>query len=278
MGDMSELRTIVVVIAFITCTISLITLMTAQSPVLFSEVSDTGVSPMGDSELSNPSSLIAWNETLNIALNKTWESLIQTFNIGGWNMRSYVDIPYGSSDEYIQIQTFDIVSVWGYTLWEHGHQDFTWYNSSKQRVSRSDVPMPSPFGPGYPEVMPIWQLDYDYVYGNSSSSLNNLAYTIRNTHCSLNMVFNFNTTLYDSPSSCYDNGGDLIMTFTIQWDERNTSMNALDFIGKLFTFSLPGINPVVTLIILSPIYAGLAYLAFIFVLRIIGAVFGGGGA
>jgi len=49
-------------------------------------------------------------------------------------------------------------------------------------------------------------------------------------------------------------------------------------IGMLFTASLPDVDPSLNYIIAIPLWICCSYLIFIFVLRIIGAVFGGGGA
>jgi len=276
---MSELRTIVIVVAFLGTTIALVGMMTMESPFLFSGYTNKGTTPVyGNNTAVNPSEVIGWNETLVLPLNNSGWSFILSFEVGGWNLRAYIDKPYGVNAYYIELETYDKFEVLGLTLWEHGHQDFTWYNSSNQRVSRNDIGFMAPLGSYYPEVIGLDQLGYDYIFGNSSSSMNNLQYNIKNSHTKLTVSFGFNNTLYDSPLTCFINGGNLDLCFQIQWSDRNTSMNALDFISAMFSFRLPDVEPTVQAMIMAPILGALMYLTFIFILRIVGAVFGGGGA
>jgi hypothetical protein len=152
----------------------------------------------------------------------------------------------------IYIETHE--SWWVFT-W--GSDPFSWYKDGVLVSSGS-----------FPAISQA-QLDSDYASGDG------LNYVIKNGKTSWNIGLAFNTTLYSSPSEAWN---DMAIVFNLDFADRNTSINALNLISMLFTANLPEVDPFISKLIAFPIWACIAYMCFIFVLRVVGAVFGGGGA
>jgi len=64
----------------------------------------------------------------------------------------------------------------------------------------------------------------------------------------------------------------------INFDQTGTGYNAWDLIGMLLFFQLPDVHWIINILLALPFWVPVAYLTFIFILRAIGAIFGGGGA
>jgi hypothetical protein len=99
----------------------------------------------------------------------------------------------------------------------------------------------------------------------------------QNSKTKVSVSFAYNTSAYTCFSDAY-NAHDCAMLIKYDLNDRNTSINALTLISMLFTAQLPMVDPTINLLLAFPLWACTSYLIFIFVLRIIGAVFGGGGA
>jgi hypothetical protein len=220
--------------------------MVTESPGLFMGPTQIGADSLPGGPMV-PAGLMIWNETVSQTILST--SATYYFDVAGWNVR-LIASPSGGG--ILSLATY---SAWWGFLWDFRY--FDWYNSLASSTNLGDH-------------LHISQLDNDY--GNGSMS-----YALRNDLTNLNCVFSFNTTAYSLPSNAFSAGA-LTINFNVDYEDRNTSINVLNFIGALFTFSLPGIDPRLLFILMSPIIAATVYLAFIFVLRIVGSVFGGGGA
>jgi hypothetical protein len=254
MGDISEMRAIIVILAFIVFTVTLIGLMVGESPTIFIGTVQ-GSSGTNTSQSTSPSNLIAWNETYVQPLNF---SDTVDFPLGGWNIE-LTRYPYISG---IVMYTYD--SWW---IFNWNYEQFKWYNSNNIEVTTNY----NPTGQGNFQILSLNTLDSEY------SSSNKTTYQAKNSRTKFDIFFSWNKTAYATPSDAYNHDG-LVMVFSINFNDRNTSINAFSFIAGIFTFSLPGLPFIPNLILWLMIFPAAMYLAFIFVLRIVGAVFGGGGA
>jgi hypothetical protein len=256
MGDISEMRAVIVILAFVVFTVSLVGLMVSESPSMFMGIAQ-GSSGVDTSQSVSPSGIIAWNETYTLNLTHAMPPPFE-FQIGGWNVMAQ---KYDSPG--LSIETYD---AWWIFMWNL--DPFKWYhNGVEVSISGSTIA----YGQMY-FITPS-QLDSDFA----AKGVSGLKYTIKNTRTQMDVTFAFNTTKYATPSLAYL-GNEISLIFDLNWNERNTSVNALAFISGIFTFSLPGLPFIPNLILWLIIFPAAMYLAFIFVLRVIGAVFGGGGA
>lgn len=110
---------------------------------------------------------------------------------------------------------------------------------------------------------------------NDDYDMGALTYMVKCEHVQLDVMFAFNETLYSSPSDALDHY-DLYLLVGAEWDEVQTSMSAWDVIGMLLFFQLPNIHWTINAIIAIPIWLCIAYVSYILILRTIGAIFGGG--
>jgi len=226
--------------------------MVMENPTLFPGVSE-GEAPGGESA-TNPLSLMAWNTTY--VANLTDPSAEYTFVLSGWNIRVKATSIVLTTGQ-ISMQTY--ASWW---VFEWDKDVFKWY---KDGVLKSQINILI----SYDEFLSMDTLDADYVENTT------ISYTAKNSHTSMIVAFTFNFTDYATPSEAYADGA-LSMVFDVEFSERNTSLNILGFISQLFTFSLPGTPWAVNTLLWLMIFPATFYLCFIVVLKVIGAIFGGG--
>lgn len=255
-GNLAELRPLIFIASFIGLTVLMVGWMVTESPILFIGA-DPGGSSTGEGSTS-PMSLLAWNETYVLNLTNNMPPPFQ-FEIGNWKMivQKYVP-PTGPG---LSVETYE--SWWVFT-WNF--DPFRWYKDG------NEVSVPG-HTLAYGDMFFIEPSRLDSDFTNEGTS--GLKYTIKNTRTQMDVSFAFNTTLYDNPSDAYS-ANDIGLIFDIDWNERNTSVNAISFISGLFTFSLPGVPIYVSVILWVMMFPPLAYLTFIFVIKVLGAVFGGG--
>jgi len=256
MGNMSEMRPLIVIGTFIVTAVLLTGWMVSESPAMFSSASE-GSSSLPNRQVS-PTELLAWNSsyTFNITRDAYLPHSYE-FTLGGWNFR----LVAGSAPGGILVYTFD----WWWIL-EWNYEDMKIYHDS--------IDVSSYGGGSYSSGTPwlsLSRMNSDY------SASQGIIYVFQNSKTKLTLDFTFNFTKYAYPEDAIDGDG-LHATVYQDYSDKNTGLNAITFISSLFTFSLPGVNSFVIALIMTPIYIGLGYIAFIFALRIVGAVFGGGGA
>lgn len=248
-GNLAELRPLIFAAAFVGVAVLLVGWMVAETPTLF-----VGVDP-GDSAIvegsTSPLSLLAWNETYILNITDTFEYLIE---IGAWDVR----VEKWDSTKSFYMETYNYWSIFNWNM-----DPFYWYKDNVDVTHDYGYPTPSR------ERIDISQLDADFAANKT------LEYKAKNTRTEFSVTFGFNSTKYDEPHDAYD-GDEMQMIFGVAWDERDSNVNAIGFISGLFTFSLPGVPIYVSALIWVMLFPPLAYLTFIFVIKVIGAVFGGG--
>lgn len=95
-------------------------------------------------------------------------------------------------------------------------------------------------------------------------------------HFHMTAIFNFNYTKWGNFTNAW-NHNELYVFHGIDFDQSSTGYNAWDLIAKLLFFQMPaGIPFYINAILAIPIWVATAYIVVILVYRTIGAVFGGG--
>lgn len=94
-------------------------------------------------------------------------------------------------------------------------------------------------------------------------------------HFTYHTTFGFNNTIYNNFTHAWNNQ-DLYAFFGVEFTHVNTSYNAFQLMAMLLFFQIPSLNVYINALIAIPIWACIAYLSFILILRTIGAIFGGG--
>jgi hypothetical protein len=241
---MSELRTIVIVFAFLVGLMVLIGTM----PPGFQTVATQDVN-IGNYDTN---SLIAWNTTTFITLSSSPYGDYR-FDLGGFHIQVLDDHAIGT----MGILTYDFVGPFMY------NQDvFTWYSNNTAINDTLN---------GYPAIT-------IYTIEDIWEDTHNLAFTLKNSKTKINAYFNFSSA-WINPLFAYAAGA-LELHFNIDFNDRNTSISGWNIISLLlipFT-GIPGVPTEINIILRLIILGASLYLIFILLLRIVGAVFGGGGA
>lgn len=122
-------------------------------------------------------------------------------------------------------------------------------------------------------VLKMWVDSYSTT--SSSSAISSLRFIISNSRTSSTVAFLFDEDLYGSPGAAWWNDA-LFVSFDNNYSEKQSGMNAFALIGGLLFWSLPGVPVEIYAIISFMVWPPIIYVAAIWVLRIIGSVFGGG--
>ncbi|MDH7607708.1 MAG: hypothetical protein QHH12_08165 [Candidatus Bathyarchaeota archaeon] len=243
MGDISEIRGLVVVGTFLSCLFLLIAFMPQEFFVTAGEERKVEVPKYFES-----SDLTHWNFTY--VMNITFDPYGDFEHF--WGKREFGHDMLFRANKHIDL-------IWndhGYTflgIWTGGHKQ-DWINNVG--VNRGDT-------------LSISEIEADWNHEE------NLArYTVRCQHFYMRADFAY-PAQYSSVSEAFE-AEDLHVMFGINWDQRGTSWDAWSLVAAILFFRMPEINPYINAIIAIPIWIAVAYISFILVLRAIGAVFGGG--
>lgn len=240
MGDISEMRALIVLFTIVSITITLILLI---PPDFYVASIDPATAPD-----ASPQDLIAWNSTytLNITSHTS-----QDFPLNGYNWEMTSD------DTTLQLGTY---ASWWVFIWDY--DDCSWFYGTADLT----------------EIMEFTNLKYLNVTGLTADPP--VALVCKNSKTEIKVTLTYNSTAFISYADALDSN-ELKAVFFVDWNDRNTSMNAFQLIGMVLTASLPDINPILGIVfgfIGWGLIAAASYLVFIFALRIVGAIFGGGGA
>lgn len=260
MGAMAELRPIIVISSFMAIVVVLISIM----PSGFFGSNATTVTP----ENQNFYSILGTNNTL--VFNLTGNSHnFGNMDFGGWHI-NVQEIPlYFMGKMTIWIQVAD--AWYGYF---YNREDFIWNNQEGTVKSIHESIMTGGYLGETHDVLKISTVNETYL----SSNITALIYYIKSSRTTIKVFFNFNTSYYSNPYDAYNNEN-LTLIMGIDFNERNTQINAWSVIGSFLTFQLiPNCDPTIALLIEIPFWFAEIYVVFIMVLRVVGAVFGGGGA
>lgn len=246
-GNLAELRPLAFIAAFVGMFVLIVGLMVTESPVMFAEQTP-GIAHEG-ADSTNPSTMLAWNQSY--VLNITDPNIDYPFEILSWNVLVRTLDYFGYWPfHYIRMCTYD-----RWWIFEYNIDWFEWYarNGTKVSVERA---------------MHMATLDSFFAAGRE------LTFTLKNGRTTMTTTLTFNTS-YSKPSDAFT-AGQMYMIFGMDWNERNTSVDVLGFISQLFLFQLPNTPPIIAMILWMAMFPSIAYLTAIFILKIVGAIFGGG--
>ncbi len=107
--------------------------------------------------------------------------------------------------------------------------------------------------------------------------LYSLPFKFQCPHFYMSADFYYNKTIWSDAIEAF-NHNELYMLLGINFDQYGASYDAWSLISKLMMFQPVDIPSPLNLFIAFGLWAAISYMIFIFVLRVIGSVFGGGGA
>lgn len=251
MGDISEIRGLLVGGSFLAITVLLITWI---PPEFYATQGQRTIKPPDYFESSEV-----------IVMNYTYLMNITSGHFEDWWGKEEFgyDMLFEASTSgtyYIDGEIYSghwMLNRHGYTfwgMWTGGHKQ-EWIND--EGISRGKV------------------LEDGEIESDWDDQKNLASYTVKCKHFYMLADIGYNTTAYSSVSDAWDDD-DLRVLFGINWDQRGTTWDAWSLIAGILFFKLPQIHPYINAMIAIPLWIAVAYISFILVLRAIGAIFGGG--
>lgn len=254
MGDMSEARTLIIIGTFVTMLIGTIALL-PNDIYVYSEQNRAIQFESG----FNPRGVFRWNTTTELAQEDMEYEPYGMVYYEAWGK----DV-FGHHLWWV-ITAETEIGMTHYYVWFS--EAFTYGSHAMEFVNKEGVSR----GTG----LTITELETDFNSNDNAS-----IYEVRCEHFYFEAAFVYNLTAYTGFEDAIDNDG-LYLVAGIDWDQMGTTMDAWGIISGILLFDLPGAftDNLWTYILVSvPLWLGALYLTFIFVLRVVGAVFGGGGA
>jgi len=247
MGDISELRGLIVIGTFLAVTLLLIGWMPSEFWVAGEQGRTIQVPDYFES-----SDLIHWNNTyiMNITSNDFWDFWgKEEF---GHNMKFHAWKPVIGDYRMANIHYFTFFGI------PYGDHKMKWIN--EDGISRECDLYED-------EIEEDWDTEKELA-----------SYTVKCEHFYCRADIAYNTSAYESVHDAWASH-DLHLFWGIDWDQQATSYDAWSLISSvLFWRPIAGIPLWIMQILSIPIYIASAYIAYILILRAIGAIFGGGGA
>lgn len=245
MGDISELRGLVVAGTFITITILLISFIPSEFYVS-SETMQQITAPTYFEAIDMQIFVDTYNFTLtNTTANTGYVDL------GGWRFSQFWSFGASEPTRATFIARYDSFLIFNWFV-EFG--DF----------NRKNIEIGTP--------LPITRLDSDYA----SDGIEGMEYIVKfGTNTQFYIFFAFNETTYSTPQDAWEQS-DLHVLWGMNFDQANTGYSAWDLIAMLLFFNLPTVHFLINALLAVPLWIAIVYLSYILMLRAIGAVFGGG--
>jgi len=248
MGDISEIRGLIVVGTFI----SILVLLMMWVPAEFFFISDQRrVIPTEFEGIDIVRFAVTWNASLDGSHPSISPYTYHFFDakVAGHDLRFHYAL---------QNRTFNSDSVFSV------HHIIYWAG-----IITDTVPCEF-FHRGVPKGTALNKAELDGAY-----EVGDLTFTFQSETFTMEIFFGFNETIYDKPSVALNDYAMKIM-IGVEWDQVATGMSAWDLVAMILFFKLPDIHWIVNAIIAVPIWIAIGYLSFILILRAIGAIFGGG--
>jgi len=242
MGDISEIRGLVVIGTFLTIVFLIIGWISSA----FYTLEEGRL--LGVSEFFESSELVHWNATYTISIADEIYGEYWGKEEFGHDMYFFA---FGAYGEYYMENTHGY-RFWG--EWTGGHR-MNWIN--EQGINR-----------GLRLFAEEIEKDWDPEKKLAS-------YIVKCKHFYIRADIGYNTSLYSTLTEAWD-AKDLHVLFGINWEQRGTTWDAWSLIANIWFFRGLDVNPYVNALIAIPIWIAIAYLSFILVLRALGAFFGGG--
>lgn len=169
-----------------------------------------------------------------------------------------------------QVDTFETVEFLGLSF-QRNFEHFIWYTNSSRTDQISET-LSSP----YIAMHGVTNTTLDSIYSASGNNMSSLEFFIANSRMGTPVHIAFNSTTYATPSLAWKNDA-LAVSFDAGYSESPSSGNALQMILGLLFWNIAGVPDWLFVLVDLAFFAPILYVAAIWILRIIGSVFGGGG-
>ena len=245
MGDLAELRGIILVMTFLSCFFIISSSIPTQyyySIILRKDVDipdfieANEIIQFNYSAIESLHSSEAWTAGGN-------EYFLES-NIGGHDIKFSWDL----DTQYIFIH--HVIYWWIFKTNEH---KMKWYYEGKE-IPQADTP-------GITGVVYLTEI-IDY-FDNGTAH-----FRVQCDHTGFDLTIAYNTTAYTSFTEAFNNN-DFWFIVGMTIDDIKTKLSAWDLIGRLLFFQMPEIHPVLNMIIAIPVWTCISYLIYVLVLKAI---------
>jgi hypothetical protein len=235
-------------------------ILLAIIPPEFLNASSTAYTPTPQN--TSFANILGTNETATLNFTGSPPHDFGNIDFGGWHIQISEKNIAGSGEQCLWIRISD---AWYFYFFNS--EDFQ-YRTTDGNTSITTRNLILTWGTHY--VLKIETLD-----ALMATNQTGIIY-LTSSRTTIRAYFYYDQTLYATPSLAYV-AGKLQMILGIDFNERNTQVNAWSLISSFLTFQLlPNVDPILSLLLEIPMWVCEGYLTFIFVLRVLGAVFGGG--
>lgn len=248
MGDISELRGLLVVVTFM----GIFVFLAMMIPTDFFTFSP-------EREVETPEHFEAvdiqfFAETENFTVIYGGYLFDREFTIGGWNIffqsvKPYALVPDGDTRSY----AYD---SWWFFKWDY--DTFDWFDESGINYGGKLT---------FPELDSIW---------NQQEEKENqtMKFITKSEKCQITVFFGWNTTAYSKPSDALI-ADEMEVLYAVGMDKVNTSTNVWNIIGMLVFFQIPDVHWAINVLIKIPSWIVIAYLCYVLAIKIIPFIAGG---
>ena len=254
MGDISELRGLIVVVSFL----GACALLFAFIPTEFYAVGEERETDVPN--LFEAMDIYAYAETKSFWMNESggWVSYIygagnpyygMSVDLGNWD----IDFYYKPADSsFLDCSLLHKTKIF-FGLFPTPHElDWKLTNGQSKGVKLSVEEMQEIAG------------DTDTIFLRPKCK-----------HTTYDVYFAYNSSIYSDFTEAWNSHG-LAFFAGVNFDQVNTSYNAWNLIATLLWFKMPNMPFFMQALLSIPIWVCIGYLVYILILRAIGAIFGGG--
>ena len=215
---MASMRGVITLVTFISVILILVGLATVETPEMFL-VTPTGTGP--DVRETDPSRLLAWNQTDAFVLNSTHKT--QDYDVPNWHSTFWTEL-LGSGGDVIHVYTYDM-----WWVFVTNQENLGWYNET------TGLKVSTVFA-GVNDYMAL------STFSDSHDSNFNLDYALKNTRGTLHVSVSWNTTAYGGDATAAFYGQGLVFSLKQDWSDRQTSLNLIEIVSGLFLGAIFGQN------------------------------------
>jgi len=250
MGDISELRGLIVIVSFLGVIILLFGMIPAQFAIGDVEGREVNVP-----DFFEAIDIYSFADYINFTIDNIIS--YEEFTLGGHEFWFYTE-PNWFAIEHVHNQ------FWIFQ-WTHSQR---WYdqNGVEQSVFHQFS-------------YPIEDSSYAIYVPDLGTEIpeaqeGEIRMNVKCSHTQEKAYIAYNTTAYSSYQDAYANL-DLWIFLGMHFDDVNTAYNAWDLIGMLIFFQLPDIHWVINALIAIPIWVSIAYLSYVLIIKVIPLIGGG---
>jgi len=255
LGDISELRGLIVVMSFIGVYALLIALMPSQ---LFTagDIRDVEVPELFDSV-----DILAYAQTCTVHTNETGGKVVGNYYKVELKTAGGEDLGNRDLDLKYKLNSSTPYNMYVNHYWKEW-VIFTYVE--KLDFYHEGIGLGNYLSPAIME---------QYVDSNENDTA---SFMLVSTRHKFQYYFSvgFNSTSWNNFTHAWQNK-DLYIFVAVDFDNVHTSYNAWQIVGMLLFFSLPEINPIIKAMISIPIWICIAYLIYVLIIKVIPLIAGG---